>query len=104
MRAICRVRLDTVRPALILTREVAVPFLSGITVAPITSRIRGIATEVPVGRANGLDRDGVVNCDTIMTVLPEHIGEVIGYLPEAQEQSLELALRSAFDVTSRRVR
>jgi mRNA interferase MazF len=44
MRAIHLVRLDTVRPALILTREVALPVLRSVTVAPITSTIRGPAT------------------------------------------------------------
>ncbi|MDQ3543903.1 MAG: type II toxin-antitoxin system PemK/MazF family toxin, partial [Actinomycetota bacterium] len=47
MRPIHKVRLDKVRPAVVLTRDVAATFLNGITVAPITTTIYGIATEVP---------------------------------------------------------
>jgi mRNA interferase MazF len=42
-------------PAVILTRQTAFPVLSAITVALITSTIRDVPTEVPVGRAQGLD-------------------------------------------------
>jgi len=68
MRPIHAAHLDKTRPVLILTREVVRPYLSRVTVAPITSTIRGLSTEVPVGSANGLDQDGVVSCDNIITV------------------------------------
>jgi mRNA interferase MazF len=49
-----------------------------VTVAPITSSIRGLSTEVPVGSANGLDHESVVSCDNIVTVptsaLDPHLG------------------------------
>jgi len=67
MRPIHLTRLDKTRPALLLTRELAVPHLTWITVAPITSRIRGIGVEVPVGPTNGIDHDAVINLDNIMT-------------------------------------
>jgi mRNA interferase MazF len=68
MRPIHIARLDKARPVLILTRELVRPHLNRVTVAPITSTIRGLSTEVPVGSANGLDRDSVVSCDDILTV------------------------------------
>lgn len=88
--------MDKNRPALILTRDVAHADLHQLTVAPITSSIRGIATEVSVGVSNGLDRASVINCDLITTVSVHEIGPCIGYLLSAQEASLTEAIRAAF--------
>lgn len=98
MREICKVRLDKIRPAVVLTRPVAAGFLHGITVAPITSTVLGIATEVPVGPDNGLDHDSVVACDSITTVDRERVGEVIGFLRESDEARLLEAIVAAFDL------
>ena len=98
MRAIHAAHLDKVRPVLILTRELVRPHLSRVTVAPITSTIRGLSTEVPVGSANGLDHESVVSCDNIVTVLASALGPQIGYLLAAQEAELADAIRAAFDL------
>ncbi len=55
MREICLVRLDKTRPALVLTREPARAAMSTVTVAPITTTVRGLTSEVVVGRENDLD-------------------------------------------------
>jgi hypothetical protein len=76
MRPIHAARLDNRRPVLILTREVVRPQPQprGVTVAPLTSTIRGLSTEVPVGPANGLDHPSVevdglgANHDNAVTV------------------------------------
>ncbi len=96
MRALHWVELDKRRPAVLLTRPVALDHYNGITVAPITSRIRQLAVEVPVGAPNGLDRDSVVNCDDITTVPAASIGEHIGWLTEADEFALTGAIIAAF--------
>ena len=96
MRALHVVRLDKPRPAVLLTREVALPFLSVITVAPITSTVRGIATVVPVGLRHGLDRASVISCDTITTVGAADVLEHIGYLDDQDEQRLLAAVQAAF--------
>ncbi|HEY8722109.1 type II toxin-antitoxin system PemK/MazF family toxin [Pengzhenrongella sp.] len=98
MRAIHLVRLDKVRPALILTREVALPVLRHVTVAPITSTIRGLATEVQVGSENGLDHDSIVTLDNVITVASADVGALIGYLLDRQEGDLTAAIRAAFDL------
>ena len=98
MRAIHLARLDKQRPALLLTREIAILDLNKLTVAPITSTIRGIATEVRLGTANGLDHDCVVTLDSITSIPAADIGPVIGYLLDAQEQDLTAALFAAFDL------
>jgi mRNA interferase MazF len=98
MRPIHSAHLDKVRPVLILTRELVRPHLSRVTVAPITSTIRGLSTEVPVGSANGLDQESVVSCDNIVTVLKSALGRQIGHLLPAQEADLADAIRAAFDL------
>lgn len=98
MRPIHVARLDKARPVLVLTREVVRPHLARVTVAPITSTIRGLSTEVPVGRVNGLDQDSVVSCDNILTVPASALGRQIGLLLEAQEVALTAAIHAAFDL------
>ena len=96
MRPIHVVMIDKPRPALILTRSSARSFLTKISVAPITSTIRGISTEVAIGRPNGLDHDSVVNCDNIQTVHVNQIGRQIGSLLDSQETALAEAIRAAY--------
>jgi len=98
MRPIHVARLDKARPVLILTREVVRPHLSRVTVAPITSTIRGLSSEVPVGQANGLDHSSVVNCDNIVTVPVTSIGRQLGFLLADQETALSEAIQAAFDL------
>jgi mRNA interferase MazF len=98
MRPIHSARLDKTRPVLILTRDVVRPHLSRVTVAPITSTIRGLSTEVPVGPANGLDHDSVVSCDSIVTVPVSALGRQLGFLLTEQETALAEAIRAAFDL------
>ena len=98
MRPIHLVRLDKTRPAVILTREIVRPHLSRVTVAPITSRVRGLTVEVFVGRSNGLDQDSVINCDNIVTVPTSAVGRQIGFLWSEQEPQLSEAVRAAFDL------
>jgi mRNA interferase MazF len=98
MRPIHLAAVGKTRPVLVLTREVAWGHLSGITVAPITSRIRGLVTDVRVGRANGLDHDCVVHLDTIATIAPDTLGRLVGYLLPDQEAELARAIALAFDL------
>jgi mRNA interferase MazF len=98
MRPIHSAHLDTTRPVLILTRDVVRPHLSRVTVVPITSTIRGLSTEVPVGPANGLDHDSVVSCDNIVTVPVSALGRQLGFLLAEQETALTEAIRAAFDL------
>lgn len=98
MRPIHTASLDKTRPVLVLTRDLVAPYLTRVTVAPITSRIRGLSTEVPVGRANGLDQDCVVSCDNIVTIPKTALGRQVGYFFPAQEVALSAAIRAAFDL------
>jgi mRNA interferase MazF len=98
MRPIHTAQLDKVRPVLILTRELVRPHLTRVTVAPITTTIRGLSTEIPVGPANGLAQASVVSCDNIVTIPTSALRRQIGYLLATQESSLSLAIQAAFDL------
>jgi len=98
MRPIHLAVLDKSRPVLILAREQVRPYLTAITVAPITSTIRGLSTEVAVGRANGLQHDSVVSCDNVTTIPTSAIGRLLGYLHASQEAALSHAIASAYDL------
>ena len=96
MRPIHIAQLDKARPVLVLTREVVRPHLTRVSVAPITTTIRGLSTELPVGPVNGLDQDSVVSCDNVLTVPVSALGRHVGYLLPAQEVGLAEAIRAAF--------
>jgi mRNA interferase MazF len=98
MRPIHLVQLDKTRPAVVLTRELVRPHMARVTVAPITSTVRGLSTEVAVGLANGLDTPSIVSCDNIVTVPKTDVGQQIGVLLPAQEVALSAAIRAAFDL------
>ena len=98
MRPIYTANLDQARPVLVLTREFVRPYLTRVTVAPITTNARGLSTEVPVGPANGLEAECVVSCDSVFTVPVDALGRQIGVLLPAQEGELTAAIHAAFDL------
>jgi mRNA interferase MazF len=71
---------DKRRPVLILTRSSAIPVLTSLTVAPITTVIRAIPTEVRLSQADGLLTDCAVNLDNIQTVQKVKMGAFITHL------------------------
>lgn len=98
MRSIATVQLDKRRPALILTSPRKLHLLTWVTVAPITSRIRGLTSEVRVGPRNGLGGESVISCDNITTVRKAAVGKTIGLLFDDQEAELASAIGDAFDL------
>jgi mRNA interferase MazF len=98
MRPIHVAQLDKARPVLILTRELVRPYLRTVTVAPITTTVRGLSSEVAVDATNGLAGSSVVSCDNITTVPADAVGEQIGVLLDSQEPALSEAIAAAFDL------
>lgn len=98
MRPIHVAQLDKARPVLILTREIVRPHLTTVTVAPITTTIRGLSTEVPVDAANGLAGPSVVSCDNITTIPTDALRAQLGVLLDRQEPALSDAIQAAFDL------
>ena len=97
MRPIHLARLDKTRPAILLTRAAAAN-RSSVTVAGITSMIRGLPTEVPLDKANGLSHGSVINLDDVQTIPASYLGDLVGYLYDHQESALHAAIVAAFDL------
>jgi len=70
-------RPDKRRPALVLTRDSVIEYLGEVTVAPITSTIRGIPSEVLLAGQEAMPRDCAINLDHIQTVSKGRIGSLI---------------------------
>lgn len=98
MREICLIRVDKTRPALVLTREAARGAMTKVTVAPITSTVKGLSSEVLVGPENGLDHQCAVSLDNVLTLPVEALGRTVGYLSGEQEAQLARAVVLAYDL------
>jgi mRNA interferase MazF len=83
---------DKNRPVVILTRDSALDFLGEVTVAPITSTIRDIPTEVLLTKEDGMPRDCAVNLDHIQTLSRAKIGPFITTLSPTRMSELRAAL------------
>jgi mRNA interferase MazF len=91
-------RPDKKRPVLILTRNSVMEYLGEVTVAPITSTVRNIPSEVVLSKADGMPRDCAVNCDHLQTVSKGKIGSLITSLPRAKMVEIGRAIRFALDI------
>ena len=80
------------RPIVILTRDSALDFLGEITIAPITSTVRDIPSEVLLTKEDGMSRDSAVNLDHIQTVSRTKIGSLITTLSRNKVTELRSAL------------
>jgi mRNA interferase MazF len=85
-------RPDKRRPVLILTRDSALEYLGDVTVAPVTTTIRDIPTEVLLSRADGMERDCAINLDHVQTVSRGRIGSLIAALDPRRLAEVRAAL------------
>jgi len=86
---------DKERPVLILTRGSAIPYLSRLTVAPITPTIRGVPSEVALGTDDGMRRSCAANLHNIMTVGPQGLGRRLAQLSSRRMQEVCAAIAFA---------
>jgi mRNA interferase MazF len=68
------------RPVLVLTRPEVISLLHTVTVAPVTSTMRGAPSEVAVGIAEGLKHDSAVNLDHVQTIERSRLSRYVGQL------------------------
>ena len=92
------IRPDKMRPVLILTRDSVLEYLGEVTVAPLTTTIRNIPSEVFLTKADGMPRDCAVNGDHLQTVSKAKIGSLITSLPPARMADVSQAIRFALDI------
>jgi mRNA interferase MazF len=89
---------DKQRPVLILTRNSVLGYLGEISVAPITSTVRDIPSEVFLSKADGMPRDCAVNCDHLQTVAKGKIGGLITSLAPGKMADVGRAIGFALDI------
>lgn len=86
-------RPDKTRPVVVLTRESAIPYLSTVTIAPITSTIRGVPSEVLLDQEDGLKGRCAVNLHNTVTVSQQHLGKRVARLSPFRMAQVCAALR-----------
>jgi mRNA interferase MazF len=83
---------DKKRPVLILTRNSILNYLGEVTIAPITSTVRDIPSEIFLSKNEGLQRDCAINFDHIQTVSKRKIGSLITRLSSEKLQQVREAI------------
>ncbi len=90
---------DKKRPVVIITRDSVLNYLGEVTVAPITSTIRDIPSEVLLTEDDGMAHDCAVNCDHLQTVSKERISSLIAFLPPSRMVAVGQAIRFALSIS-----
>jgi mRNA interferase MazF len=83
------------RPVILLSRNEAYAVRELVTVAPVTSRRRGIPSEVPLDRTDGLPRACAASLDTITTIPKQILTRRIAQLEQPKVVAIDRALRFA---------
>ena len=88
---------DKKRPVVIISRQSVIPLLRTVMVAPITSTIHGVPSEVLVGTEHGLKHESAVNLDHVQTVDRSRLSGFIGHLDDEVMDEVCRALAVATD-------
>jgi mRNA interferase MazF len=83
------------RPVVLLSRDEAYAVRALVTVAPVTTRIRHIPAEVPLGPEDGLPRACVANLDTILTIAKASLREYLASLSPEKLRAVDAAIHFA---------
>ncbi|MGH9343799.1 MAG: type II toxin-antitoxin system PemK/MazF family toxin [Terriglobia bacterium] len=83
---------DKERPVLVLTRKSAISYLSSTTVAPITSTIRDVPSEVRLSEEDGMKGPCAVNLHNVVTVSKAHLGRRVAALSDERMREVCVAL------------
>ncbi len=83
------------RPVVLLSRNEAYQVRSLVTVAPVTTRIRKIPVEVPLGPGDGLPRPCVINLDSVVTIAKSSLDARLAILGSEKMRAVEQAVRFA---------
>lgn len=84
---------DKKRPVVVLTRDSAIAYLSTVTVAQITSTIRGTPSEVALGEEDGMKAPCAVNLHNAVTVSQQRLGKRVARLGPSRLSEICAALR-----------
>jgi mRNA interferase MazF len=82
---------------LLLSRTPAYEYLQKVLVAELTTRVRGIPQEIPLGKREGLPRACVANLDTVRPIERSLIGDRLGLLAASRHREAMRAMGYALD-------
>ena len=91
-------RPDKKRPVLILTRDSILEYLAEVTVAPVTSTVRDIPSEVALSKRDGMTKACAVNCDHLQTVAKGKIGSCVTALSDDKMNRVAKAIGFALNL------
>ena len=86
-------------PVVLLSRDSSYRVRGRATVALVTSRVRDLPVEVPIGRAERVRDGSVINVDEVFTVRTDQLRERLGGLSPEQTYQLEAALHFALGLS-----
>ncbi|HCE43357.1 MAG TPA: PemK family transcriptional regulator [Lentisphaeria bacterium] len=89
---------DRNRPVLIISRDSVIGYLNEITIAPITTTIRDIPSEVILSEEDGMQKECAVNCDHIQTVSKHKVGNLITSLNSSRMREVNDSVRFALAI------
>jgi len=87
------------RPVVLISRDTSIQVREAVTIAQITTRIRDIPVEVPLGPVDGLKKNCVINCDVLATIPKTYLKDRITQLSPEKEAQLNAALGFALDLS-----
>ena len=85
-------RPDKRRPVVVLTRDSAIAYLSTVTVAPVTSAIRGVPSEIVLGEDDGMKAPCAVNLHNAVTIAQQRLGKRLAHLSPRRMREICSAL------------
>ena len=84
---------DKKRPVVVLTRDSAISYLSTVTIAPITSTVRGVPSEVLLTVEDGMKAVCAMNLHNAVTVAQNSLGHRVAQLSALRMHEICAALR-----------
>jgi mRNA interferase MazF len=86
------------RPVVVVTRDLAISFLTNVTIVPVTRTVHGAPTEVELGKPEGMRTDCVASCDNLATISVQLLRHRVGELGPEKLRELNAAIRIALDL------
>jgi mRNA interferase MazF len=86
------------RPVVLVSRDLAYAVRSNVTVVEVTTRVRGLETEVPLGLREGLPRKCFANADNLHTIPKSLLDGRIGALSADKVRALDAAIKLALSL------
>lgn len=85
------------RPVLVVSRDEVIPVINNVVVAPVTTTLRSIKTCIPLGTAEGLDRESVASFDNLAAVPKAVLTQRLGRLGVGGREQICAALGALAD-------